>query len=277
MVYLLFSLFLNSSHLFRSKLDFWKKVYILFLYIILTVVFPLFNFFKLKKICIFKVTLEGFDFGTLYKLFSENFVRNQYFFVARKKDPVIFDCGASIGDSVLYFKFLYPHSRIFAFEPDPVTFEMLVKNIKNNNLKNISIHNIALADKAGYRPLYIGNSIGALQMSLTSKRLSGNTTKVRTAKLISFSRLVDKIDLLKMDIEGAEFSLLKQLVTSGEIKKVQQIIVEYHHHIGVEKENLGEFILLLEKSGFRCQIDSSFIPLYQKDKFQDILILAYKR
>src|SRR2546423_3692928 len=60
-------------------------------------------------------------------LFShhELLVNEIYKFDAERPDPLIIDCGANIGLSVIYFKYLYPRATIVAFEPDQKIFRVL--------------------------------------------------------------------------------------------------------------------------------------------------------
>jgi tRNA1(Val) A37 N6-methylase TrmN6 len=44
----------------------------------------------------------------------------------------VFDCGANIGFATIFFKWLFPKARIYAFEPDPATYALLEKNVKTN-------------------------------------------------------------------------------------------------------------------------------------------------
>ena len=69
--------------------------------------------------------------------YLELFLNESYKFIPRseKNDPIIIDCGANIGVSVVYFKKLFPKSKIIAFEPDPFLFKYLKKNIEKNGLK----------------------------------------------------------------------------------------------------------------------------------------------
>ncbi len=61
--------------------------------------------------------VEFFNYIHLVHLFEENFARNEYFFETKKDHPLIVDCGANLGDTILYFKWLYPQARIISFEP----------------------------------------------------------------------------------------------------------------------------------------------------------------
>src|SRR5258707_8425113 len=82
-------------------------------------------------------------------LYSEIFARQSYEFVSTRMNPVILDCGANIGMATLYFKWLYPQAQITSFEPDPVTFQVLKRNIVDNELQDVALHNVALAGEKG--------------------------------------------------------------------------------------------------------------------------------
>ncbi len=80
-----------------------------------------------------------------------------------------------------------------------------------------------------------------------------------------------------MDIEGAEISVLKELIKSNKLRYIKQLVIEYHHHI-IEHDDFGSKILkLLEDVGFGYQIETSFLYPRQKVHFQDILIYAYNK
>src|SRR5690606_6701996 len=98
--------------------------------------------------------LDGFkvfagDFPTLIGLYREIFLDEIYRFSAACEAPFIVDCGANIGMSVLYFKTLYPESRIVAFEPNPSAFALLEKNVAVNQLDGVSLFNYAISDVEG--------------------------------------------------------------------------------------------------------------------------------
>jgi hypothetical protein len=52
---------------------------------------------------------------TIDQLYYEIFVRQYYFFASDRKEPIVFDCGANVGVATMYFKWLYPHSRVHCF------------------------------------------------------------------------------------------------------------------------------------------------------------------
>jgi FkbM family methyltransferase len=218
--------------------------------------------------------IASFDRRTLKLLYREIFVRQHYYFHSDSDAPRIVDCGANIGMASLYFKWLYPKARVMAFEPDPGTFQMLLRNIADNRL-DIEAHNCALWDKDGELDFFTSErEPGSLLMSADNFRTHATAIKVPARKLSAF--IHDPVDFLKMDVEGSEYCILKELVDSGKINVVRQMVIEYHHRIGQNKSCLAEFLSLLEESGFEYQIQAVVYPISSKDVFQDMLIGAYR-
>ena len=217
----------------------------------------------------FKVT--AYNFGTLLFLFKEIFITKDYFFESDTKTPKIIDCGANIGMSVLYFKFIFPNCSIIAFEPNPRAFYLLKKNIEQNNLKNIVIYNLALSDVKGEINFFTGTDDQILLASTIKERGGIHQIKIETELLSTF--LTESIDLIKMDIEGSETKVIKDLVLTQKISVSKQYIIEYPHKIDNEKSSLSSFLIPFEKTGFDYNIKTSFL---QNGCFQDVLLYVYK-
>lgn len=174
--------------------------------------------------------------------FKEIFVEEYYRFETSSKVPVIYDCGANVGTSCAFFKLIYPHSRIVAFEPNPKIADYLKKNINDNSLKNIEV-----IDKAVWTDDK-GIELGMEDADASSIYLEKNKTKVESIRL---KNLLDKekiIDMLKIDIEGAEVEVLKDCRES--LTKVRNLFVEFHSYKN-EPQRLSEVIDVLESKGFR--------------------------
>jgi FkbM family methyltransferase len=217
--------------------------------------------------------ISFFRRSTMAYLYREIFARQNYLFRAATESPVIFDCGANLGMATLYFKWLYPQARIEAFEPDPNTFKVLQNNVARNRLADVVTHNCALWSEDGSVDFFVNPSDpGALTMSTNSSRRVGECIQVPSRRLSEFVR--GPIDFLKLDVEGAEHHVLCDLVTSGKIKFIQEMVIEYHHHIGNERSRLAGFLQLLEDAGFEYQIHSSLFPVNSKLGFQDLLLRA---
>ena len=206
----------------------------------------------------------------------EVFVKGEYFFAATKDAPVILDCGANIGLATLFFKRLYPKARVHSFEADPTTSDVLRYNVEQNHLPGVTVSNVLLSDHSGTEKFYVAaETPGSLMMSAVASRFAtkGREISVRSARLSEY--IDEPVDLLKLDVEGSEFAVMNDLVESGKITQIAQMIIEYHHRIGNEPSRLASFLALLESAGFEYQIDAVFNHFSAEGKFQDISIRAY--
>ena len=216
----------------------------------------------------------AFSYKTLQYLICEIFLRKDYQFNYKKDNPVIIDCGANIGMAVLYFKREYPHSKILAFEPNPVAFDILSKNVSANHLENVTCYNTGVAGNDGELNLYVEseNDEGSLVGSLLAERGGKDIYKVKVEKLSKYI-FEHAPDLIKMDIEGGEIAVVEELAETKALAIPREIIMEYHHKINGKKARLSDFLKTFENFGF----DYNLITEYKNpNDYQDILIHFYK-
>jgi FkbM family methyltransferase len=153
--------------------------------------------------------------------FKEIFVDESYRFNPQSNSPVIFDCGANIGTSCLYFKLLSPGSKITAFEADPEIAGILKSNLVKNNLSDIIVIDKAVWINDKGIEISVEGADGA---SIFSEGIS--KIKIDSVRLKYFLEKEDLVDMLKMDIEGAEVEVLKDC--SGTLNRVGNLFIEYH-------------------------------------------------
>lgn len=161
------------------------------------------------------------------KEFQEKFGREQLFQqVVTAAEPVIFDVGAHHGESVVYLKALFPKASLYSFEPDPDSFDVL----SASPIEGVSYFNLALSDVDGTASFYrnkISHTNSLLKVNLKSSDSIGiaNATaendtqffknfneevRVIATRLDSFTKQhsIGQIDLLKIDVQGAECRVL---------------------------------------------------------------------
>jgi FkbM family methyltransferase len=229
---------------------------------------------KLIQHKILGYNISAYSYNNLNFLFREIFIAEDYYLPLSFDKPVIIDCGANIGMSVLYFKKLFQNAVITAFEANTHTYELLQKNVVNNNLQDVSLHNVALYDKEGEISFFIGEDIGTLVGSVRSDRGGTKEMKVKSKLLSSFLIDTPSIDILKMDVEGAEHNIVKDLYESGALSKVKNYVIEYHHNVNKEASRLSGFLKMFEENGYSYTIKTTYIS---PEGFQDILIYFFKR
>jgi FkbM family methyltransferase len=267
---------LDCAYLVRSHLTWHQKVRILLEYARLTamVVVPgLASRRNTDRVLGYRVT--HFGIGSLQFLFREIFVRGEYVFGSSVRRPLIFDCGANIGMATLFFKWLHPDSEVHAFEPDPIAFETLKTNVERNHLSNVHLHNVALCDACTPMDFFVPMGAAASpMMSLVAGRVPGaRRISVPARRLSTF---VDgrEIEFMKVDVEGSEDAVFRELGSSGALRRVRQMAIEYHHNLQGQRSALGAFLEQLSACGFQYQLDVTWGGSASLDGFQDILVRA---
>lgn len=214
----------------------------------------------------------------LRRLYREIFIEGHYFFETDFKKPFIIDCGANMGLATIYFKWLYPCAEILAFEPDNMVCEILKTNVDSNQLRDVTIINKACFGIEGNVQLfYDAQNRDYVTMSLKEQRFTKNKC-AKSAEAVLLSGYVNKkVDFLKMDIEGVEDVVLEDLYSRDKLKLVREMIIEYHHHIDPECDNLSKMLSILEASNFGYQINTFSTKTSEKKSFQDMIIRAYQK
>lgn len=207
------------------------------------------------------------DIGLIYAGINSQFSMKVNDFYTDKSDPVILDCGANIGMSVLRHKQLYPNAKIIAFEPDPQIFESLKQNVIENNLKDIELVLAAVWITEGELEFssdnYDGGFISTQQHNNSERHLS-NSSVIRVPSIDLRDYLKHSIDFLKMDIEGAEYEVLTHCASL--LHNVEKLIIEVHYRVD-EVHIMMEILGILENAGFMVSVVS---PLEHDAKTIDL-------
>ncbi len=226
------------------------------------------------KVRLLNYAVWGFNYSTLEFLFREIFLGAEYFAEIQKDKPVIVDCGANIGMSILYFKRLFPSARIVAFEANPNAFRLLQKNVEANGIRDVELHNIALSDREGEISFFISSDPGTLLGSTRSGWWGGNFgLKANAGRLSRYIRNEEEIDLIKIDVEGSESVIVDELIGSSALGKVRQYIIEYHHRMNNDSSNLGDFLKKFEIAGYDYNMKAGY---GKAGSSQNMLIHFYK-
>lgn len=190
------------------------------------------------------------DLPTFYQIFSFK----QYRLKNKIQPRFIIDCGANVGYSSIYFSSVYPDATIIAVEPEISNFEMLVKNTAS--YKNIKCIQKGIWNKS--TNLEIVDNGGGYWNFRTKEVAHKNNNTIKAISIDDIVTLynIDSIDLLKIDIEGAEKELfeanyehwlpltkvmiveLHDRLKKGCSKSVFSAVVNYDFVLGHKGENL---------------------------------------
>jgi FkbM family methyltransferase len=170
------------------------------------------------------------------------------------KGATVLDLGANIG-VVSISAATQGAAHVYAYEPAPANFELLMKNVSHNRLQGV-VHAFNTA---------VSDAEQSLQFFLDKDNPSGNSMYARrgtaiTVRSTSLPRIfeehgIETCHLLKMDIEGAEFPVLYTLPEQW-FARIQRLYLEVHK--GREpRHNTGDLMAFLQQRGFRVEKEAS--------------------
>jgi FkbM family methyltransferase len=174
-----------------------------------------------------------------------------YKFSADTNQPLIIDCGSNIGISVLYYKTLYPSAAIIAFEPDNKNFQLLSKNITANRISNVTLNEAAVWIENGQISFESNAAEGS---SISSTGENKNPVSVSCIRLADLLKQYERIDFLKLDIEGAEDKVIADC--GSLLSRIENLFVEYHGSVE-EIGKLVNILVILKDCGFHCYLNNA--------------------
>ncbi|HEY5657150.1 MAG TPA: FkbM family methyltransferase [Myxococcota bacterium] len=203
------------------------------------------------------VVPDGISF---YNNYREIFVDEIYRFSSPDARPVIVDCGANIGTSILYFKSIYPDCSITALEADPGMFSILENNLAARGLEGITLINKALHHEGLPVSFHVeGADAGRIHPLGDACKESITVETIRLDDLIG-----ERVDFLKIDVEGAETEVI---CASRKLGRASSLFVEYHSFAD-SPQILPRLLSALTDCGFRYFIQTQQCParpLVQQD------------
>jgi len=167
-----------------------------------------------------------------YWRFIDHFEPKTTVFMLRRvnENSIIVDVGAHIGIHTIHLA--KGAKLVIAIEPEPGNYMLLKKNLKLNKLGNVIALPIALSNKDGYEYLFIASSSGRHTLEPINSEISNikfvNKIKVKTMtfdSLINYLKL-DHVDLVKIDVEGSEETVLKGMKNTLQKNPPRIIIIE---------------------------------------------------
>ena len=181
------------------------------------------------------INLKIYDFCDSHSSFGTELtiLRNEYGFEDIKfdKKDVFVDLGANTGLLSFYVAKKFPFIQVNSYECDKILLKLLNFSIVDNSITNINLHSFGLGAETKIESFNVelSNSGG----SSFFKQESENNIKINSL-MVDFETAMsvyDKIKYLKMDIEGAEFSIFRKLIDSKSnfFERVEYFCIEFHN------------------------------------------------
>jgi len=214
------------------------------------------NNFNLKKLKYsFSFRNNPFDFAT----FEEVILKEDYNLTINFNPSTIIDGGANIGLTSVFFANKYPNADIVAVEPEEGNFEMLKKNTKNYG--RISLIRSGIWSHSAILSVIDegkGNNSFTVAEILSPKVDSINAISIYD---IMQERSWDTIDILKLDIEGAEKNVFEKKFEQW-LPRVKILVIEFHDRM---VEGCSSTVLkALSNYSFRSEIKGENTIFYNK-------------
>lgn len=189
------------------------------------------------------MTLQHVDAASFASAWKAIFLDGIYAFDS-EEPPHIIDGGANIGLATLFWKHRWPAATIEAYEPDPTVYAALEANTAG--LDGVELVQAALADCEGTARFHVeGADAGHLDDS-----------GIIEVPLVRLRDRIDRpVDLLKLDVEGAETELLVDC--ADRLEHVRRVFVEWHSFAD-RLQTLDVLVHLLRISGMRVHVAPEF-------------------
>lgn len=245
------------------------------------------NYFSSNTI----ITVDDFGNGAYFACYLNEHIASKVFWrggysleeldVLRrliKKDCIFIDIGANQGAFAIFVASYCPNGKVVAFEPLKANYEKLIDNIRLNHYENVIPLNIGISEIRGNFPIYGESHVMLANEGLPSlfPRTGVNhyLEDIETIPLdeVSEIRKLSRIDLMKIDVEGAELSVLKS---------AQETIMLHYPLIMIELNNVTcsaansrviDVVEWLESHGYKIfeiktrgrvvKLDTSNVPEY---------------
>lgn len=207
---------------------------------------------KLKNQPAGKLYKQKFLNGEAFFYDSEEFLYglkdiflNEIYDIQLPSNARIIDCGGHIGLSVIYLKHHHPDAKIIVFEPDEKNYDLLVKNIHSQGYNDVDVRKEGVWKEETTLTFF---SEGSMSSRIDNKGRE-NSTIIKAVRLKDF--LNEKIDFLKLDIEGAEYEVLKDI--RDKFYNIENLFIEYHGSFAHQPQ-LVEILTWAAQAGFTFYI-----------------------
>jgi FkbM family methyltransferase len=205
------------------------------------------------RITLLDYDIEYADLLSFCPQFHEIFVGRGLEFQATSTAPRILDCGANVGAASLFFKRQYPHARITAYEADPDLCAMTRRNLTRNGAADVDVVHTALWTTTGSVTFFSEGSDSGMISGLAgaSNEIAAKAVTVPSLRLRDVLA-DDRVDLLKLDIEGAEDAVLQDC--EPVLDRVNAIVMDLHEFDPRERQSPRVFECL-SRAGFVYSVD----------------------
>ena len=211
-----------------------------------------FIIFKTRSKKIIKLRKQSTDLMALTHVWLIEEYKKENFEI--KPNDVVIDVGAHIGLFTIYASQFCTNGKIYSFEPVIENYQLLLENIQLNNLNYVTSFNQAVSNSDDSIDLFLNSDESG--HSMFSK--SSESIKINSTSLQNFfdENKIDHCDFIKLDCEGAEYEIIRNLPVEY-FQKINKFVIEYHM-ADTHPELLIELKKTLSEQNFKIETKKLF-------------------
>jgi FkbM family methyltransferase len=174
---------------------------------------------------------------------------------------VVFDLGAYAGGATYHFsREVGAEGHVYAFEPDPASYECLVRNVELHSMTNVTAERRGIWSHSGRVAFQAEGNMGSAVVEAAA-RTSDTTQTIDVVSLADYcaEKKITRVDFVKLDVEGSEAAILQ---SSGDfISNFRPpMVIEVHFVRGVRTDD--EVTRALQRHGYRLEVvEQAGLPL----------------
>ena len=200
------------------------------------------SFQEANRICNKERSRENKNFPSTVRILPEKESKDVFLNNIKEGDIVI-DCGANIGEySLIAAQKIGSTGKVISIEPSKRIADRLKNNFSLNHFEKFEILQLAIGDKSSKSILYEHgvSELSSLDPTVLDKPITGTSeVQIETLDNIISSRNIDKIDMMKMDIDSFEYDAFLGCKKSFAKNIIKKIICEVHYSL-LKKRGIDE-------------------------------------
>lgn len=237
----------------------------------------IYRFWNCRRIICFPDSLE-----TMWLIYNYIMDWEEFNFIKRYLKPadIAFDVGANIGIYTLWISIFIGHKgNLISFEPDPDNYRRCLEQLKLNQLNNIKLEQIALADRTGDMRFNAKKDVES--HLLFNEKTSTDSIIVNTTTLddYCFKNNIKKINFLKIDTEGVDYFVLrgaKKVLSEGIVDVIQLEVNELMDKYNISFKELKNLLAVNGYSLCKYNVRKNCVYSINIDKLSNMNIFAVK-
>jgi FkbM family methyltransferase len=161
--------------------------------------------------------------------------------------------------------------KVYGFEPDPFNYENCLDNIKLNDFTNVFVSQIGLGETVGSYDLIVDteSNRGGNRISLKETNKSATKIEVNTLDNWIQENNISKVDVIKIDVEGFEYKVLKGGEKLLKQKRPTLFIELDDENLKAVGDDASSLVKLLEKLDYKVYNSIDNTPIYSTDDFSN--------